>query len=87
MRVNLSMNEELVEKLDKYAKENYMTRSALISFACSQFLASFELLELMRQATLCMRKIADSGKVDEKTMKELEDIEYLLKMFSNSRKK
>lgn len=87
MRVQLSLSEELVSKLDKYAKDNFMTRSALVSFACNQFLTSFEILDLMRQATLCIRKISDEGVVDEKAMKELEDMEYLLKMISSRRNK
>lgn len=87
MRVNLSLSEELVSKLDKYAKDNFMTRSALVSFACNQFLTSFEIVDLMRQATLCMREIADKGTADEKTMKELEDMEYLLKVITSGRTK
>ena len=85
MRVNLSLSEELVSKLDKYAKDNFMTRSAVVSFACNQFLTSFEVVDLMRQVTLCMREIADKGAVDEKSMKELEDMEYLLKVITSGR--
>lgn len=87
MRIQLSLNEELVKRLDSYAKDNFMSRSALVSFACNQFLASFEIVDLMRQATLCMREIADKGEVDEKIMKELEDMEYLLRMITNGRTK
>ena len=87
MRVNLSLSEELVEKLDKYAKDNFMTRSALVSFACNQFLTSFEIVDLMRKTTLCMREIADKGTIDDKTMKELEDMEYLLKVITTGRTK
>ncbi|MDE5583646.1 MAG: hypothetical protein K2J08_08070 [Ruminococcus sp.] len=87
VRVNLSLSEELVAKLDKYAKDNFMTRSALVSFACNQFLTSFEIVDLMRQATLCMREIADKGIADEKAMKELEDMEYLLKLITSGRNK
>lgn len=82
MRVNLSMNDELVKRLDAYAKDNFMTRSALVSFACNQFLTSFEVVDLMRKVTLCMREIADKGTVDEKTLKELQDMEYLLKVLA-----
>lgn len=86
MRVNLSLGDELVGKLDKYAKDNFMTRSSLVSFACNQFLTSFEVVELMRKATLCMREIADKGTVDEKAMKELEDMEYLLRIVTGKPK-
>lgn len=87
MRVNLSLSEELVAKLDKYAKDNFMTRSAVVSFACNQFLTSFEVVDLMRQLTLFMRDISDKGTVDEKAMKQLEDLEYLLKVITSGRSK
>lgn len=35
MKVQISLNENLVEKIDNYAELNFMSRSGMISFACS----------------------------------------------------
>ena len=47
MRVNMTLNDELLERIDNYAKSNYMSRSSVVSFACNQFLMANELQSLM----------------------------------------
>lgn len=37
-KLSISMNDELLERIDKYAEENYLNRSAVISFAVKQYL-------------------------------------------------
>ena len=36
MKVNISLDDELMKRLDDYADRNYMSRSGLISLACTQ---------------------------------------------------
>lgn len=38
MKVQMSLNDELVQRLGKYAKENYLSRSAVMSIAVNQYL-------------------------------------------------
>lgn len=38
MKVQVSLDEKLVERIDNYAFANYMSRSGLISFATTQYL-------------------------------------------------
>ena len=42
MKVNVSIDEELMARIDRYADENYMSRSGLITLACTQYLNQFE---------------------------------------------
>ena len=37
-RINITIDEDLLTKIDSYAKKRYLTRSALISLALSIFL-------------------------------------------------
>ena len=37
-RINISIDEELLNKIDSYAKKRYLSRSGLISLALSIFL-------------------------------------------------
>ena len=80
MKVGITLDDNLVGRIDKYADENYMSRSGLISLACTQYLNSVEVTLAIQEMALCMRKIADSGKVDPETMEQLEDFERLSKM-------
>lgn len=77
MRVNMTLNDELLERIDNYAKSNYMSRSSVVSFACNQFLVANELQSLMVDMKRALQKIADCGTVSEEQMKELEKFEML----------
>lgn len=79
-KVQISVDDELLERVDRVADANYMSRSGLISLACTQYLNSQDVIIAVKDMSLAMRKIADMGKVDEETMEQLEDFERLSKM-------
>jgi metal-responsive CopG/Arc/MetJ family transcriptional regulator len=70
----------LLTRLDGYAAENYLSRSGLVSLACTQYLNSAEAIVAVKDMSVAIRKIADSGDVDNETMHQLEDFERLSKM-------
>lgn len=80
MKVNITFNDELMKRVDEYAEQNYMTRSGLISFATTQFLNSVQLMSAVQEMSVCMRKIADTGEMDEETLEKLEDLERFIKV-------
>lgn len=84
MKVQISLDDALMGRIDNYADDNYMSRSGLISLACTQFLNQMDAFRAIKEMAVCMRKIADTGKVDHETMEQLEDMERLAKLcFSN----
>lgn len=85
MKVQMSLNEDLVARADKYAKANYMTRSALVTTALNQFLLASELSSVLTEMSVCMRKIADTGSIDESTKKDIEELELLAKRLVESK--
>lgn len=80
MKVQISLDDALMARVDAYADANYMSRSGLISFAVTQYLNTAEVTKAITDMAVCMRKIADNGKVDHETMEQLEDFERLSKM-------
>lgn len=82
MKVNVTLDDRLLERIDSYADENYMSRSGFISFACNQFLVQNDVVCAIKEMGFLMRKIADAGNVDEETMKQLEDIERVCSLIS-----
>lgn len=54
MKLSISLNDDLLKEIDEYCEANFMTRSGLISFACSQVLnqqkANNVLLNFVNQA-------------------------------------
>ena len=80
MKVQVSLDDNLVERIDNYADANYMSRSGLISLATAQFLNQAEMMLLVKDMSLAMRKIADTGNLDHETMEKLEDLERFCKL-------
>lgn len=86
MKVQISLADELVKRVDAHADENYMTRSGLISFAVTQYLNSADVIKAVNDMSLAMRRIADNGTIDEQTKMQLEDFERISKMLLSSKK-
>lgn len=80
MKVQITLDDALMERLDAYADENYMSRSGLVSLAVTQYLNANDVTKAVKEMAVCMRKIADNGIVDHETMKQLEDFERLSKI-------
>lgn len=80
MKVNVTVNDDLMKRIDEYAERNYMSRSGLISFATTQFLNGQQLVSAVQDMSVCMRKIADTGQIDEETHSKLQELEVIAKV-------
>ena len=80
IKVNITLDEELMRRVDEYAEENYLNRSSLVSLATTQFLNAADVTKAIKDMAFAMRKIADSGEIDYETKRELEDFERLSRM-------
>ncbi len=69
------MNDELLKRADNYADENGLTRSGLITTALVDYLSSREVLMLVKNLSLAIGKISETGNLDDETMNKLEDFE------------
>lgn len=86
-KINISLDDELVKRIENYADNNYMSRSGFISLACTTYLASADVLTAINTLSLAMKKIADTGQIDESTRAELEDFERLAKLLAQGQGK
>lgn len=80
MKIGITLDDDLVKRMDNFADENYMSRSGLLSLAVTQYLNTAEVTKAIKEMAVCMRKIADNGTVDHDTMEQLEDFERLSKI-------
>lgn len=79
-KVQISINDELLKRIDKLAEENYTSRSGIISFACTQFANSKEMITAISSISLSIRKIADSNEIDEESKEKLADFERIAQL-------
>ena len=80
IKVNITLDEELMRRVDEYAEENYLNRSSLVSLATTQFLNAADVTKAIKDMAFAMRKIADNGEIDDETRRDLEDFERLSRM-------
>ena len=76
-KINISINEDLLKRADKFGEDNSILRSGLISLSLSQYLAQQEVFVLLKGMNVAMKKIADKGEIDAETMEQLEDFERI----------
>lgn len=81
-RVNLNIPQELIDRLDEYAKENYTTRSSVMCQACDQYLVAKEMQKLFTQMNVVLKKLSAAETIDEETKQQLDDFERLSKMLT-----
>lgn len=84
VKINVTIDEDLLCRVDRYCDDNFMSRSGLISISVNQFLNTNEALKAIKVMSSSMRKIADKGEVDPETLRDLEDFERLAKRMFES---
>ncbi|MBO4519292.1 MAG: type II toxin-antitoxin system HicB family antitoxin [Paludibacteraceae bacterium] len=82
MKVGITLDDELLKRIDDFADKNYMSRSGLLSLAATSYINAAEVSSAIKDISLAMRKIADTGNVDHETMEKLEDFERLAKFIT-----
>jgi metal-responsive CopG/Arc/MetJ family transcriptional regulator len=84
MKIQISIDEKLVKRIDDYASKNYMSRSGFISLATSQYLNQNDVLSLFQELTIAVRKIGNTGTIDEDTKKLLEDFQNVYDLYNKA---
>lgn len=83
-KVNISIDDALLDKIDTLADENFTSRSGFISMGMNEFVKSKELVSAVKSMSVSMAKIAASGSIDEETQKQLEVFQQLCGMLAKN---
>lgn len=79
-KVQITLDDKLLERIDAFADENYMSRSGLISMMSAQYLNSADVTRSIRDLSLAVQKIADTGSVDHETLEQIEDFQRAIRV-------
>lgn len=82
MKIGITMDDDLVKDMDEYAGRNYMSRSGFISFCVSQYINSMRSATALTDIAFTLRRIYDTGKLDEDSLKKIEQLEQISKLVS-----
>ena len=83
-RANIKIPDELIQRLDEYAHENYISRSAVMCQACDDYLSRKEMQKLFGRMVDTFERLEQAKDVDEETKKQLDEFARLSKMLSGS---
>ncbi len=81
-KVNITLDEDLMKRVDAYADDNYLTRSGLVSLALTQFLNQYDVCRAITDISVSMRKISENKKLSSEEIDNLRDFETLAKMLA-----
>lgn len=81
VKLQITMDEELLADVDDYCDKNYMNRSWLITQAVNQVINQQKVIDALCDISIAIKKVSDTGVLDEETEKQLADFETVVKMF------
>ena len=80
-KLQITMDEELLNAVDKYCDKNFMNRSQLISQSLVQVINQQKMIDSIVNISVAMKNVSEKGEIDENTRKEMETFETMCKMF------
>lgn len=83
--VSVSLSPELNKRLAEYGHSHALGRSSVISTALKSYLDSEELKPNLALLSKAFNKIADNGKVDKETTKQIEAFDTLVKLMDSGK--
>lgn len=84
MRIQVSMDDDLVAKIDAYCKEYYMSRSGFFSFVANQHLIKDEISKTLSVLRSAMIKVSEGKDLSEDEVKNLTENLTILDFLENS---
>ena len=85
-KVQITLDEELLNSVDEYCDKNYMNRSWLISQALVQVINQQKMIDAIGNISIAMRNVSESGILDEDTKRQMEQFENLCKLFISTKR-
>lgn len=85
MKVQISINDELLQKIDLFCKENYMSRSGFLSFCAQQELLRAEVGKTAHILRNTITEICEGRDLTEAQQKELDDTLAMLNLITEKK--
>lgn len=83
-KINISIDDNLLQRMDEYCARTYQSRSGLIAQSLSQVLLTDDLRRSIIEMSQAMKLIAKNGEISEQDKKTLEDFEKISQLFTET---
>lgn len=86
-KINITLENDLLEQLDIYCEKNYTNRSTFISQSVNQVLLQQKVADSILNLSIALRKCAELGTLDDETAKKMNEFEALTALFLGKNKR
>lgn len=70
-KIQITVEDELVQQVDEYAKKNFTSRSGIFCLGASQVILASQMRDAIQSMAHSIKRIADSGTVSEEQLEEI----------------
>lgn len=85
MKVQISVNDDLLKKVDEYCERNYSNRSAVFAQGANTLILQESIPYYLSEIAVAFKTISDKNEIDEDSKKKLEQF-YQLSMILGGKK-
>lgn len=82
MKVNISVPDELMVRVDQYAKKHFCTRSGLMSLALARYLHEVEAVQAMMSIAEVLQSVAEKNELDEESRRQLDALQAVVNLYA-----
>lgn len=82
-KINISLKKPLLTKIDKFASDLGINRSAFICLCCSQYINAQEGMARMQSLVDIMNDLKEKEKLSEDDLKRVDDMEHFVNMLED----
>ncbi len=82
MKINVTINDNLLKEIDQYCEENYIPRSTFLATSANKVLKENQLISEFKKMNVTLEKIAEKNNATDEQLKELQEIQFMLNLLS-----
>lgn len=79
MKMTISIDDNLAEKVKEYAKNNYTSQSAVFAQGARSIIMQDAIMNMFSEVAIAIKKISENNTMDEDSQKKLDDFMYFSK--------
>ena len=83
VKINVTIDDELLRQVDDYCDENFTNRSMLISQQLTAVINQDKIIKSISDLSLALKKASEIGTIDEETEKKIKGFEFLANMLTS----
>ncbi len=79
MKMTISIDDSLAEKVEEYAKNNYTSKSAVFAQGARNIIMQDAIMNMFTEVAMAVKKIAENNTMDDDSQKKLDEFMFFSK--------